>query len=167
MELLLVRHAKAEEREEFAKTGADDELRPLTHAGVRQMRRIASSLHAMVPRLDVIASSPLTRAMQTAEILAQSYKRNVVHLPELAPGNEPAQIMPWLRSQGDCGAVALVGHEPDLGLLASWLLSGGKHGFMPFKKAGACLIRLELGMKGGNGELAWFLTPRQLREMGG
>lgn len=166
MDVLLIRHAKAEERESFALTGADDALRPLTKTGTRQMRRIAEGLHSLVPRIDAIASSPLLRAQETAEILAATYGRPAVPLPPLAPGHPPSELLLWLRSQGDNQTVALVGHEPDLGLLASWLLTGGRRSFMTVKKGGACLIRLEHGIKGGGGVLAWLLSGRQLRELG-
>ncbi len=167
MDVLLVRHARAEEREIFALTGAEDALRPLTRGGAKEMRKVARALRGLVPRIDVFASSPLLRAVQTAEILAARYDGKVLQLPQLAPGHEPAQVLTWLRSQGDQQCVALVGHEPDLGVLASWLLAGGKQGFMPMKKAGACLLRFTGGIKGGKAELAWALPPGLLRELAG
>lgn len=165
MQLLLLRHALAEEREEFALTGADDELRPLTRKGRKQMRLGARGLHVLVPRLDVIASSPLLRAQQTAEIVAREYGSKVVELPQLGPGQQPASVLHWLQSQGDAEVVALVGHEPDLGLLAAWLLTGSKRGFLPLKKGGACLIEMNGGLKQGNGVLQWSLPPKQMRAL--
>ena len=79
MQVLVVRHAIAEQREEFARTGKDDSQRPLTHDGRRKMRRGAVGLRAVVPAIDVLATSPLLRAVQTAEILAAVYNgRNMV-----------------------------------------------------------------------------------------
>ena len=79
MQVLVVRHAIAEQREEFAPTGKDDSQRPLTHDGRRKMRRGAVGLRAVVPAIDVLATSPLLRAVQTAEILAAVYNgRNMV-----------------------------------------------------------------------------------------
>ncbi len=163
MELLLVRHAKAEERELFALSGADDALRPLTKPGAKQMRRVAKGLRELLPQLEVVASSPFTRALQTADILAAAYRSRVVQLPQLAPGHPPAELLSWLRSQGDCERVALVGHEPDLGVLAAWLLTGREQGFLPFRKGGAALLQFPEGLKGGQAQLAWLLTPAQLR----
>lgn len=165
MDVLLVRHGKAEEREVFALTGAEDALRPLTKAGAKEMRVLARALHIVLPQIDAFASSPLLRAVQTADILAARYGGRAQQLPQLAPGHEPAQLLSWLHSQGDSQCVALVGHEPDLGLLASWLLAGGKRGFLPLKKGGACLLRFADGIKSGRAELVWALPPRVLRAL--
>lgn len=166
MDVLLVRHAKAEEREIFALTGAEDALRPLTKAGAREMRKVARALQRLVSRIDVLASSPLLRTLQTADILAERVGGKVVQLPQLAPGHEPGQLLTWLRSQGDNPCVALIGHEPDLGVLAAWLLTGGQHGFLPLKKGGACLLRFNDGIKDGKAELVWAMPPGLLRRLG-
>jgi phosphohistidine phosphatase len=165
MDVLLVRHGKAEEREEFARTGAEDALRPLTRAGVKEMRKVAKALRGLLPQIDVFASSPLLRAVQTAEILAQRYGGKVQTLPQLAPGHVPVDVLSWLHSQGDNPCVALVGHEPDLGMLAAWLLAGDAHGFMPLKKGGACLLRFAGAIGDGRAELVWALPPGLLREL--
>ncbi|HEX7242015.1 MAG TPA: histidine phosphatase family protein, partial [Longimicrobiaceae bacterium] len=98
MQLLVVRHAIAEDREEFARTGADDSLRPLTPEGRRRMRRAARGLRRLVPRLGLLASSPLTRAAQTAQILAEAYGgTETATFPELEPGSHPAALVDRLR----------------------------------------------------------------------
>jgi len=165
MDVLLVRHARAEECDIFALSGEEDALRPLTRAGAKEMRKVAKALRRLLPQVDVFASSPLLRALQTADILAARYGGKVMQLPQLAPGHDPAQVLTWLRSQGDNACVALVGHEPDLGALASWLLTGGKRGFLPMKKSGACLLRFAGGIKDGKAELVWYLPPGLLREL--
>lgn len=165
MDVLLVRHAKAEAREVFALSGADDALRPLTREGGKEMRRLARALQGLLPRIDVIATSPLVRALQTAEILAARYGGKAQPLPRLAPGHAPEEVLNWLRSQGDHDCVALIGHEPDLGLLAAWLLTGDEHGFLPLKKGGACLLRLAGGIDAGRAELVWALPPAVLRRL--
>ena len=73
MKLLLIRHAPAELRETTAATGRDDGERPLTDRGRRRMRRTAKALPRVVPALDVLATSPLTRAAQTAAIVSKAY----------------------------------------------------------------------------------------------
>lgn len=167
MDVMLVRHAKAETREIFALTGEEDALRPLTKPGAKDMRKVAKALHGVVPQIDVLASSPLLRALQTADILAKRYGSKLLQLPQLAPGHDPAQVLTWLRSQGDNACVALVGHEPDLGVLASWLLTGGRRGFLPLKKGGVCLLRFAAGIKEGKAELVWALPPGLLRDLAG
>ena len=167
MDVLLVRHARAEEREIFVLTGAEDALRPLTRGGAKEMRKVAKALRGLVPQIDVFASSPLLRAVQTAEILAARYDGKVLQLPQLAPGHEPAQVLTWLHSQGDYQCVALIGHEPDLGGLTSWLLAGGQRSFTPLKKAAACLLHFAGGIKDGKAELVWALPPGLLRKLAG
>ena len=66
MKLLLVRHAIAEEREEFERTGEPDDQRPLTSEGRKKMKRAAAGLGELVNKVDILATSPLARAQQTA-----------------------------------------------------------------------------------------------------
>jgi phosphohistidine phosphatase len=125
VQLLVVRHAIAEQKEEFARTGKDDSQRPLTIDGRRKMRRGTAGLRAVVPTIDVLAASPLLRAVQTAEILAAVYNgRNMVTVKELSPDSEFPPFLRWLRTQDAGGTVAIVGHEPHLSGLTSWLLTG-------------------------------------------
>jgi phosphohistidine phosphatase len=68
----VIRHAPAADRAEFAKTGKDDSERPLTDDGKTKMRRAARGLRSLVPKLDLLASSPYVRAHETAEIVADA-----------------------------------------------------------------------------------------------
>lgn len=165
MDLLLLRHAKAEERAAFAQAGGDDGLRPLTEAGTRQMRKAVRGLRTLVPRIDLLAASPLLRAMQTAAVVARAYGVGVAEVAQLAPGRPPSALLSWLNTQRDCEVIAVVGHEPDLGLLASWLLARSERSFVPLKKGGACLLRFTGVVKEGHGELLWALGPAQLRAL--
>jgi phosphohistidine phosphatase len=113
-----------------------------------------------------IATSPLRRARQTAEIVAAGYAGiDTVSLPALSPGAAPLAVLAWLRAQPADATLALVGHEPDLGLLAGWLLSGKQSGFVQFKKGAAALIEFADAPAAGKGTLAWFLTAAQLAEL--
>ncbi len=162
MKLLLIRHARAEERAAFAASGLPDEERPLTRDGIRRMRRACAGLAREVVTLDLIASSPLLRARQTAEIVHAAYPQaRRTELGALSPGAHPRAVRDWLRDQ-EAGAVALVGHEPDLGLLAAWLLSGDAHPFLPMKKGAACLLDLPGAIEEGAATLAWSLQARHL-----
>lgn len=166
MKLLIVRHAKAEDRETFAATGADDAERPLTGAGREQVRQAARTLKDLVPRIDVLATSPLTRARETARLLAREYKRlKPVEMPELSPGLSEKAVVAWLAEQPADAVVALVGHEPDLSVFASWLLTGRKHPILALKKGAACLLEFEAKPDPGGAVLAWSLTPVQLRRL--
>jgi len=167
MNLLIIRHAVAADREKFAATGQPDHLRPITDRGRSRMRRGARGLRRTVRRIDVLASSPAVRCVQTAEILARAFGgRDIVQLPELSPEQRPEEMLGWLRSQDPGATVAVVGHEPHLGFLVGWLLSGLSDSFVEMKKGCACLLTFEDPPAGGNAVLAWHLPPRQLRRLG-
>ncbi|BAU46973.1 phosphohistidine phosphatase [Sulfurifustis variabilis] len=167
MRLLIVRHAKAEEREIHAATGAPDAERPLTEAGRKSARKIGRALKDILPRIDVLASSPFVRAHETARLIAREYRRlDVVALPALTPGVSGKTVLAWLQEQAEDATVAMVGHEPDLGRLGSWLLTGRDQAFLTIKKGGACLLDFPEAPSPGHGQLAWLLAPAQLRRLG-
>jgi|MudIll2142460700_1097286.scaffolds.fasta_scaffold58332_2 phosphohistidine phosphatase len=162
MQVILIRHARAEERTFFKR----DRTRALTADGRRRMRKAARGLHALLPGLTQIATSPLLRARQTAEIVAAVYDGSeLMTLPELSPGAAPRAVLAWLRAQPVDATLALVGHEPDLGRLAGWLLSGKPSGFVQFKKGAAALIEFADAPAAGKGTLSWLLTATQLAEL--
>src|SRR5262245_53271600 len=123
MQLILVRHAPAEERGEGGGTPADDALRALTPKGRRKMERAATGLVALVPVPHVLATSPLVRAVETAEIIGEAYDRVVPEtVTELRPHAGADAVIAWLRHLPDEHRVLAVGHDPDLSLLASALV---------------------------------------------
>jgi phosphohistidine phosphatase len=170
MNVLVIRHAIAQDRERFARTGADDGLRPLTADGRRKMREAARGLRRVVPKIDLLATSPLTRATQTAEIVAAAYRRRVlktVTIPQLVPEGSVHALLKWLQERKLDSTIALVGHEPQLGVLVSWLLTGLQESFVEMKKGGACMIQFDQSLRAGRGKLLWLLRPAHLRLLGG
>lgn len=166
MKLLMIRHGIAEEREDFARTGKDDRLRPLTDEGRRKMKQNASGLKKLVPDIDLLATSPLTRAAQTGAVLDTIFGGlSEVEIEELSPEAEPEQFLRWLRRQ-KAACVAVVGHEPNLSLILSWLLTGAERRIFDFRKGGACLLELPEDLGAGGATLVWALTPAQLRALG-
>ena len=167
MRLLMIRHAIAEEREDFARTGKDDNLRPLTDEGRKKMKQNARGLKKLVPEIDLLATSPLTRAAQTGAILDSVFGGlSEVEVEELAPDAAPREFLRWLRKQkGDC--VAVVGHEPSISSILSWLLTGGERRILAFRKGGACLLDFPDEVAAGGAILLWALTPAQLRRLAG
>lgn len=167
MKLLMIRHAIAEEREDFARTGKEDRLRPLTDDGRKKMKHAARGLRKLVPEIGLLATSPLTRAAQTGAILDSVYgDLKEVEVDELSPETTPVAFLGWLRQQKGAETVAVVGHEPSISLLLSWLLTGMERRLFSFRKGGACLIEFESEIGAGTGTLLWALTPAQLRELG-
>jgi phosphohistidine phosphatase len=163
MDLLIVRHAIAGVRDEWAQTGRPDGERPLTPEGRKRMRENARGIHALVPRLDLLVTSPFTRAAQTAEILVEEYgDLTVVDLPALAHGGAPQEIQSWLAHRTE-GRIALVGHEPDLGTLVGWFVAGHSGPVLPLKKGGAALLEFGGAPEPGQATLRWLAPPKVLR----
>jgi phosphohistidine phosphatase len=163
MKLLVVRHGAAMERDDFATTGESDDLRPLTDEGKAEMKLIAAGLLSEVGALDVLATSPLVRARQTAEIIAEAYGVGDSQVTDsLVPGAAFEDFVSWCESLGDKKVTAVVGHEPHLGTLVTWLLAGGNQSRIRLKKGGACLLEFDSQPRRDSGILNWLLTPRQL-----
>lgn len=168
MDLLVVRHAIAEDREVFAETGRDDAERPLTDAGRRKFERGARGLRRLVEPIDVLATSALVRAIETGELLGAAYgmdRGRAVRLEELAPNAQPPSLVAWLRRQRGRSLVAIVGHEPHLSTVVEHLLVGRRAGFVSLRKGGACLLGLGAAPEAGRAELRWLLTAAQLRRI--
>jgi phosphohistidine phosphatase len=162
--LYLVRHAIAADR---GPAYPDDALRPLTREGKQLFTRAARGLAELGVHVDEVLTSPLTRARQTAQILASALAGTppVTDLPSLVPDSEPADVVADLERFSRRSSLALVGHEPSISALASALI--GARGGIPFKKGAVCRIDVPFLPPARPGELVWFATPRMLRRLGG
>ena len=162
-QLYLVRHAIAAER---GGEWADDSQRPLTAKGSARFKGAVKGLRWLTDSLDQVFTSPLVRAKQTADLLAQgaTAKGKVDTLAALAPGQAPGAVLAALAKAAKPGGIALVGHQPELGELAAHLIGAGHA--LEFKKGGACRIDIERLSSPGAGRLVWFLEPRALRRLG-
>lgn len=163
IELYLVRHAIAAERGE---EWPDDTKRPLTVRGISRFKEGVAGLRWLDVRVDEVITSPLVRARQTADLLAAGLEgRPVVRVLEaLAPDHAPNVVMAQLAKLARRSRIALVGHEPDLGELAAHLVGASRP--LAFRKGGACRIDLESLVSKRAGTLAWFVTPKILRQLG-
>ena len=167
MELLLIRHADAGDAHEWAKTRKPDSQRPLSDKGREQIKESAKALVKLVPKVDLFAVSPYIRALQTAELVFERYvdTRAREITDSLVPEAKPELFVRWLRAQGPRSVVAVVGHDPHLSTLATWLISGVEESRMEFKKGGACLISCERFPGKKEGILQWLMGPKQLRQI--
>ena len=166
MELFLLRHGLAVER--GTRGFEDDSSRPLTAKGRRQMRKIAAAMKKIEADFDLILSSPVLRAKQTAEIVANGLKlqKRLKFSNALAPGGTAAVLMRQLeREKPAPKRTLLVGHEPDLSHLVSLLVAGGPQLQMDFKKGGLCKLEAGKLRAGKCATLAWLLTPKQMKLM--
>lgn len=166
MKLLIVRHGPAGKREEWEAEGRDDRLRPLTPKGRKDVRRAAAGLVRLVPAVDLWATSPWTRAAETARIVAKVYRCEIEPVDQLTPDHQPEDLTSWLLPHRRQESVGLVGHEPHLSLLVGYLLAGRSAGFIELKKGGACLVEMADPSKPGTGIMQWLLTDRELRRLG-
>jgi len=131
------------------------------------MARVARGLHSVVDSIDLLAASPLVRAQQTAAIVASEYgDRAIETAPVLVPETPLADFVAWLTERAEHAVVAVVGHEPHLGVLATWLLTGIQESRVDLKKGAACLIEFDESPKEGAGRLLWSLSPGNLRNLG-
>jgi phosphohistidine phosphatase len=167
MKLLIIRHAIAEDKDVWARTGASDDDRPLTAEGRAKMAKNAAGLHTIISDIKVLATSPLLRAHQTGEIVAAEYGLSIVSTTEtLVPSQRLGNFVEWLASRSNNGVTAVVGHDPHLGALVTWLVSGTEEARIELKKGAACLITFDETPAAGGGLLRWLLQPSQLRACG-
>lgn len=149
--------------------GMRDADRALTEEGVRKTARIAAGLRALGIEIDAVLSSPYRRAEETAHLVAEALRpgRGVELYPPLAAGATPAAaLVHGLQPPHGAERLLLVGHQPDLGELASQLLTGAPTLVpLPFKKGAVAAIAVARLPPRQPGLLEWFLTPGQLRAL--
>ena len=152
MKLYLVRHAVAIERSGLT----PDASRYLTPQGRSAFRKIARRVRKAGIAPEVIFTSPLLRAVQTAEILAERLKHQgpVVVANELSPGFDDRALRSLLADAGSLAEAAFVGHEPDLGDVAAALLS--IRGGFPLRKGAVVALEVEGSARRGSGKFLWM-----------
>jgi phosphohistidine phosphatase len=176
VDLYLVRHGISWERDDDRWPG--DRERPLTDEGVARFREAVTGLARIMPKApSLVLSSPLVRTWQTALVLSEVAGWPAPEASEgLEPDADPAVLLKGSEftepDRGASGAmpdsIALVGHEPGLGEIASFLLSGDiGDDIVRMKKGGVAKISFLTGSpEPASGILRWSLTPRVLRTLG-
>lgn len=161
MKIYLIRHGEAIDHE--TNSVKTDEYRFLTSKGRLTTRKVAKNLKEELSLADKIFTSPLTRAVQTAEIIATSikFKNDVEIVNELKIGSSISQVIELIREHSTMNVIALVGHEPMMGMLVHTL--SDKKDFYNFKKSGVCLI--DFDVKKEHGIYKWFLNPKTLEHI--
>ncbi|HEY9846565.1 MAG TPA: phosphohistidine phosphatase SixA [Candidatus Caenarcaniphilales bacterium] len=161
-QLYLIRHAIAAEQQEYA----SDQERPLSAEGETKARQVARRLRRLKLSFDLVLTSPLVRARQTAEIFQSEGLSS--HLREstfLEPQGSFDQWLTWLEQwrPAEPVSLALVGHQPDLGQWSETLLWGEAKQVFILKKAGIIGLSLPtIGPIVGNSRLFWLTPPRFL-----
>ena len=148
--------------------GMADEERPLTEKGIRKMREVARGLRRIEAVPELVLSSPLLRARETAEIAVAEFGGQVpLSLTrELSPSGSRLELYRELRQHRRLAAVMIVGHLPSLGEIAGEIAWGSADHCLEIKKGGACAIELSSLEPVPSGSLLWFLPPAILRDLG-
>lgn len=158
--IYIVRHAIAED---VSSTGRDED-RALTPEGRKKMKRAARGLAALGAAPTHLLASPLVRAQQTAEIVAEAFPQIAIETCDLlAPGVDERALTRLLNASYAGADVALVGHEPDLGELLAFWLTGSRGGFESrFKKGAVACVASSALPPMGKAVLEWLMTAGQL-----
>lgn len=164
-QLVLMRHGIAA----AAGTPAypDDAGRPLTPEGRRKMKEAGKGLVKLRLEIDWIVTSPLLRAAETAQIVAESFPVSppLDTLESLGSGGPLESLTAFLQKRPERRRPLIVGHEPQLSDFAARLIGAGRNANLAFKKGGCCLIRFEGSPEASRGTLMWWLTPSLLRSL--
>jgi phosphohistidine phosphatase len=162
MKLYLIRHGAT------GGDGPEEQDDPgLSEKGRSRMMRMVAGLRETDFRPELILASPLKRAVETAQVVAQGFGDiKVESLDELSPGSKPESLIGRLRPHFSLASLALVGHQPDLGQLVSLLLTGSPAACqIAFKKGGVALLSGDSSKTPAQWTLEWLLTPRVLRRL--
>ena len=158
--LYIVRHAWAAERHET--NFSDDGQRPLTPEGKQRFRRVVECLAERGFRPKHVATSPLVRCRETAEIIAESLSNapEVETLEALAPDSYVDASLRWTARLGDVD-VAWVGHAPDVGEMVATRIGDGS-ALVRFSKGAVAALDFNGLPERGEGVLRWLVTAKML-----
>jgi phosphohistidine phosphatase len=168
MQLILLRHGKAEDRAGSSAKEKGDALRALTAQGKQEMKTAARGLARIIKKIDLLATSPLKRAVQTAELVYGAYgdRPQFVELDLLSGGHSPAEVIKWMKEHDlDSSTVCLVGHEPDLSRWIGLFVSGKEKAVVAMKKGMACVLEFSSMAGPGKGIVAAVYSSKALRRM--
>jgi phosphohistidine phosphatase len=166
MDLYVLRHGEAGKR---PAAGSKDPERSLTLTGEDEVKEIAEALVNLGLKLDFIASSPLARARQTAEIIVRKLEIKGPKFElwdELKPEGNRISLYDRLGKFKPEDSIMIVGHEPYLSdLVCDMIFDGRGKGRIVLKKAGLAKISVTSTQPRAKGELRWLLTPRHMKGM--
>lgn len=161
MQVYILRHAIAVPR---GTPGYPNDDRPLTEEGIRKMVECAKGIKEITGSFNLIISSPLIRALETAKITAEAtgYDKEIITTEYLLPGSPQRNLFRFLSDYNHTEKILLVGHEPHLGYLASKLI-GISESVVEFKKGGICKIDIDDMPPVNPGKMLYLLQPKELR----
>ncbi|MFZ4860257.1 MAG: phosphohistidine phosphatase SixA [Desulfuromonadaceae bacterium] len=160
MILYVLRHAEAVERSETLQ----DQWRYLTEKGRTSAKKMSSAIARFGPKTRLTITSPLTRAVQTAEIAAEkACRKNVVVASTLLlPEADIHELAAYLKGGTDARRVMIVGHEPQLGMLVAALV-GRTEEVVSLNKAACVALKLDPASDDKPASFLWYLSPGKKR----
>jgi phosphohistidine phosphatase len=163
VDIFILRHGKAED----AGPGGSDADRRLTKKGQDEITAVAQWISRQGLVLDLIAASPLARARETAEIVANALnaRERLVIWKTLGPGGNPDTVHRQISRHPDVRAILLVGHEPLLSSLISRIITGDENAGIVMTKGALAKIQNYSWYERPSGELVWLLTAKQMAGM--
>jgi phosphohistidine phosphatase len=165
LDLFILRHGDAGNR---LSDPIKDTKRQLTVSGKKEVVEIAKSLKKLGVKFNIIFSSPLSRAFQTAKIIAEEYKftKQIEQSEELKPNGSKNFLYNKLSKLNIDSVILIVGHEPYLSSMINDIISNNKNSNnIILKKAGLSRIKITSTVPTLKGELRWLLTPRILKKI--
>ncbi|HEY7320947.1 MAG TPA: phosphohistidine phosphatase SixA [Candidatus Binatia bacterium] len=168
MNLYLLRHGIAVAADQSGEQS--DGERPLTPKGIKRMRRAARGLSRLKIAFDAILTSPLVRARQTADIVAEALglEAELKEISELTPESSVDRLLSGINRFHNSKHLLIVGHNPLLSDAFAFFAAGKKDMALDIelKKGGLCCIEVDGLPPSAPGTIQWLLTPKQLRLLG-
>ena len=164
LQLYILRHGEAGKRIPVSSKDSD---RALTVTGEEEVKEVAQALIALNITPDFMATSPLKRARQTAEIVAKALKvkkGDFEEWNELKPEGRRPELYKKLAQLKPESKVMVVGHEPYLSTMVAEIAFGSSGG-MVLKKAGIAKVTITSFHPRIKGELRWLLGPKHMKQM--
>ena len=163
MDLYILRHGKAEP---YGQGFSSDHLRPLTSKGRKRTKRSVNGMKAADVNVDLIVSSPILRARQTAEIVHKGLGLvEPIEFSDTLASGSVTGIVSAVEAHSSLNGVMLVGHEPTLSELISTMASGTYQTALNLKPGGLCKLNVTAIRLGQCATIEWFVTPKQLVAM--
>lgn len=163
MKLYVIRHAKAEEPDIWGKKNQSDDQRPLIEKGIKDARKMSEWMDKNDLHVEKIFASPLVRAQQTAAIFSDQLGIDkITTLELLRPDRSFTEFTQWISKMPESSRLAIVGHEPHLSGLMSYLMGASGTVILVRK---ACIAELETdgANVGWKFKLNWMVNPKILK----
>lgn len=162
MNLYIIRHAWAEAYGD--PQWPDDTQRPLTKKGRKRFATMVNLLCERGVEPSIIATSPMVRCQQTAQIMAENLivPAVIAVREELLPHGDLASLIAWTAQQAEAHQkIAWIGHAPDVGRITASLI-GQESGSIHFAKGAMASVCFDSDIQNGEGELRWLVTAKLL-----